>query len=176
MKVFAVFAAVLMTVPFQAPPQTPPAAQAPSAPPNCSAETYRQFDFWLGSWNVTVNGKPGGTNRIEAAQSGCVLVENWTGAGGGTGMSLNFYDRRSQQWHQTWIGSGGGALLLNGGLKDGAMVMQSAAVANPQGGTIINRITWTPQPNGAVRQLWETSPDAGKTWTPSFDGIYTKVK
>lgn len=171
MKSFALFAAMLVTLPFQAPP---PAPASQPARPNCSADTYRQFDFWLGSWNVTVGGKPAGTNRIESAQNGCVLVENWTALGGGTGISLNFYDRQSRQWHQTWIGSGGGALYLNGGLKDGAMVMQSAPVATPAGGTLINRITWSKLPTGDVRQLWETSTDEGKTWSASFDGIYTR--
>src|SRR5690348_9327982 len=33
------------------------APQAPSTP-DCSAPEFRQFDFWLGSWNVTVQGKP----------------------------------------------------------------------------------------------------------------------
>lgn len=169
----ALFAAMLVTMPFQT-PQAPPAAPPAAAPPNCSAETYRQFDFWLGSWDVTVNGKPAGTNRIESGQNGCVLVEHWSGLGGGTGISLNFYDRQTRQWHQTWIGSGGGALYLNGGLKDGAMVLESAPVARPAGGTVINRITWSRQPGGTVRQLWQTSADEGKTWTTSFDGIYTR--
>lgn len=168
MKVFVVFAAMLITLPFQAPPQ------APRAQPNCSAEPHRQFDFWVGSWDVTVGGKPAGTSRIESGHNGCVLVENWTAAGGGTGISLNFYDRGTRQWHQTWIGSSGGALYLNGGLKDGAMVMQSAQVTTPAGGTLINRITWSKQPNGNVRQLWETSADEGKTWSASFDGMYTR--
>jgi hypothetical protein len=35
-----------------------------------------------------------------------------------------------------------------------------------------NRITWTPHPDGSVRQLWEQSTDEGKTWQVAFDGLY----
>ena len=34
------------------------------------------------------------------------------------------------------------------------------------------RITWTPNADGSVRQHWETSTDDGKTWKTSFDGLY----
>lgn len=169
MKVSLVFVAAMIALPFQTP------QPAPQKPPTCEAAPHRQFDFWIGTWNVTVNGKSAGTNRIELGHGGCVLVEHWAAPGGGTGISLNFYDRQTRQWHQTWIGSGGGALYLNGGLKDGAMVLQSAPVQTPAGGTVINRITWTPLPNGDVRQHWETSADAGTTWKTSFDGLYRKA-
>ena len=51
-------------------------------------EAFRAFDFWLGDW--VVHGPAGnvaGHNRIERSQRGCVLVENWTSATGGTGTS-----------------------------------------------------------------------------------------
>lgn len=32
------------------------------------------------------------------------------------------------------------------------------------------RITWTPNADGTVRQHWEQSTDGGKTWTTAFDG------
>jgi len=41
-------------------------------------------------------------------------------------------------------------------------------------GTIINRITWTPLPDGKVKQEWETSTNTGKSWKTSFVGIYEK--
>ena len=36
------------------------------------------------------------------------------------------------------------------------------------------RITWTPDTTGNVRQLWESSTDGGRTWTVVFDGRYSK--
>ena len=49
-------------------------------------------------------------------------------------------------------------------------------VANAKTGlTQHERITWTPNADGSVRQRWETSTDDGKTWTVAFDGIYRKA-
>ena len=148
------------------------APQAPSTP-DCSAPEFRQFDFWLGSWNVTVQGKPAGTNVIESSMKGCTLIEHWTSAGGGRGTSLNFYDRRTKAWSQAWIDEGGNALHLKGGLADGRMVLQSDPQTTPKG-VVVQRITWSKEADASVRQLWESSNDAGKTWSVAFDGKYVK--
>ena len=61
-----------------------PAAQAPQKPPDCSAAAHRQFDLWIGTWDVVPNGaqQPGPpmTNVITSEYNGCVIVERWTGA------------------------------------------------------------------------------------------------
>src|SRR3954462_5141705 len=93
------------------------AAQAPAAaqPPSCSAREYRQFDFWIGDWDVLApDGTRAGHNRVEGIEGGCGLQENWTGQGGGTGRSINTYSPADKQWHQYWLGSGGGILNLAG--------------------------------------------------------------
>ena len=147
-----------------------------SAPPPkpCSAPEHRQFDFWIGNWNVTTpDGKPAGSSRIESIAGSCALLENWSGSAGGNGKSLNYYSPKDGKWHQTWVGSGGSFLLLEGGLEDGKMVLTGT---NPTaaGGTRIERITWTPLPDGRVQQHWQQSNDGGKTWTDAFVGIYAK--
>ncbi len=38
--------------------------------------------------------------------------------------------------------------------------------------TVTTRITWTPSPDGKVKQEWTTSRDAGKAWQIAFVGIY----
>jgi hypothetical protein len=152
-----------------------PLPQAPKSAP-CGAAEHRQFDFWLGEWDVTnPAGRLVGHNRIESAHAGCALIEHWTGAGGVTGTSLNVYDRDRRQWHQTWVDSGGDLLQLDGGIAGGAMVLAGEA-SDPKtpAKSASQRITWTPQPDGRVRQLWESSTDAGKTWTVIFDGIYAR--
>ena len=155
-----------------------PANAGQAQPPpgqDCKAPEHRQFDFWLGSWDVTAQGKPAGSNRIVSDMSGCVLVENWTAAGGGRGTSLNFYDRQTRAWYQTWIDERGGALHLKGGLQNGRMVLESGPV--PRGnGTVLQRITWSRETDGVVRQLWESSTDGGKVWTTAFDGRYVKQR
>lgn len=152
------------------------AAQTPATPPpGCPAEVRRQFDFWVGNWDVTVGGKPAGENRIERILEGCALLENWSGAGGMSGKSLNFYDPQRKQWHQTWVDDRGGSLGLDGTFAGGSMVLKGTQ-QDQAGKTTLNRITWTALPSGQVRQVWDTSSDDGKSWTIAFDGLYTRKK
>ena len=137
------------------------AAQQP--PQGCNAPEYRQFDFWEGDWEVTDSAGTVvmGTNTITREESGCALREQWR-AQGGTGQSLNFYERATGRWSQVWVASNGGVLRLQGGLENGAMKMEGEARA-PNGLLIRNRIVWTPQPDGRVRQAWSISRDSGVT-------------
>jgi hypothetical protein len=153
--------------------QTPTTAPAP-----CTAAEHRQFDFWIGEWAVTTpDGKPAGRNRITAILNGCVLLEEWTGAGGGAGKSFNLFDARQERWQQTWVDGRGGILELHGGLTEtGAMVLAGDRPAGPGVPPVRHRITWTPRSATEVRQLWETSNDGGATWTTVFDGAYRKVQ
>ncbi|MET0814202.1 MAG: hypothetical protein ABWX88_03320, partial [Pseudoxanthomonas sp.] len=68
-------------------------------------------------------------------------------------------------------------LHLAGGLREGHMVLQGVQdKANAQSGLRQHeRITWTPNDDGSVRQHWETSTDGGKTWATSFDGLYRRA-
>ena len=103
----------------------------PAEPPPCSSAPYRAFDFWIGDWTVTADGKEAGRNRIERILGGCALLESWTGAGESRGHSLNFYDAAQQTWHQTWIDNSGGPLYLSGGLENGTMVLSGQRPPRP---------------------------------------------
>lgn len=151
-------------------PGVPGAGAAPHPPEACNGEAHRQFDFWRGSWEVHQSGEVAGHNRIRVVADGCGLQESWTGSGGGTGTSLNYYDPDDGRWHQLWVGSGGMILHLSGGLRDGDMVMTGERTA--EGQTLRDRITWSPLPDGEIRQLWEVSRDDGESWSPVFDGRY----
>ena len=152
-------------------------AAAAEKPPACRSPEHRQFDFWLGEWDVRdPAGKSVGRNRIVTIHGGCALQENWTGAGGVSGTSLNAYDAEKKRWHQTWVDSSGGVLQLDGGIVGGAMVLVGESVtADTPPATVRQRVTWTKLPDDRVRQLWERSGDAGATWTTVFDGTYSKV-
>ncbi len=139
----------------------------------CSDPAYRQFDFWIGEWDVhKADGSLAGTNRIDKEYGGCVLHERYATPKGYSGESLNTYDVARKVWHQSWVDNAGLLLLLDGGLVDGRMVMEGAGQA-PNGAAIRHRITWTPNPDGTVRQLWE-STDAGGKWSVAFDGLYKR--
>ncbi len=149
----------------------------PTPPPVLPAES-RQFDFWIGDWDVTApDGKPAGTSKIEQIAGGAGLLENWRGypaSSGGSGKSLNAYNAARRQWQQYWVGSGGGVLELAGALVNGSMVLTGEHDVRDQ--HLIERITWTPNADGTVRQHWEQSTDGGKSWQTAFDGLYKRKK
>jgi hypothetical protein len=157
--------------------QTPSGtAPAPTPVPKpCIAPENRQFDFWLGDWDVVdPQGQPQGTSRIESILSGCVVLENWTG-GGMSGKSFNIYDTSARKWRQSWVDDRGSVLLLEGEFRDGKMVLEGRR-PGAQGGVVLNRITWNRiggDPN-RVRQVWEASRDDGKSWKTLFDGTYRR--
>lgn len=136
----------------------------------CTATEYADFDFWIGDWDVvTPAGQPAGNNRISRIQGGCALREEWTSATGGTGTSTNTFNTGKGAWQQFWVDASGTVLEIEGGLEGRAMVMRSDPDVSP-----LQRITWTPNPDGTVRQHWESSSDGGATWSTAFDGIYRK--
>lgn len=149
------------------------AAQA-SRPPACQAPEYRQFDFWIGDWDVVnaATGKLAGRNRIEAVQGGCALREQYTTPSGYSGESLNIYDARRRLWHQSWIDNGGLLLQIDGRFENGRMRMEGDG-ADAEGRPQRQRISWTPNADGTVRQLWEQQGPDGR-WVPAFDGLYRR--
>lgn len=147
-------------------------AGATAAP--CDAPEFRQFDFWLGEWQVTKSdGTLAGTNSIRREYGGCVLHERYQTPKGYTGESLNTYDPGRKRWHQTWVDNTGTLLLLDGGLQGSDMVLEGSTT-DDKGAVTRHRITWTPNPDGTVRQHWQTA-DASGAWATAFDGLYRRA-
>ena len=143
---------------------------AAQSPPPIPPEA-RQFDFWLGSWEVVAGGKVVGHNRIESIHGGRVLHENYTTKGIFVGNSYNSYNVAAKRWEQFWVDNSGTILHLKGALNNsGAMVLSGERATVD--GSVLDRITWTPLDNGNVRQHWEVSSDQGASWQTVFDGIY----
>lgn len=160
------------SVPAAAPTAPPPAAPRPVP---CIAAENRQFDFWIGDWDVTnPDGKPAGTNLIKPELNGCVLHEFWKGRGGFVGESFNTYDARRKVWHQTWVDGTGTLLMMDGKFEGGSMTLSDRDMPGKPDQNAINEISWTPNADGSVRQHWRVSADGGKTWKTSFDGKYVK--
>jgi hypothetical protein len=150
------------------------AAMAQAGPPSgCASAEARQFGFWVGNWDVTVGSQPAGTNDVTLEESGCVIHEHWTGSRGGTGQSFNFYDRGIGKWHQFWVDNAGNHLHLTGTYADGRLVLTGVA-PGADGKPADQRLTFFNNPDGTVRQLWETSADHGATWQVAFDGLYRR--
>lgn len=165
-------AAVQAPSPSSAAPAGP--AASPLAPPVCEgAGRRRDFDFWIGDWQVRgVQGKVVGENRIETIHGGCALLESWRAASGSAGSSLNFYDPARKKWRQVWVDRQGGIIDLAGEWVGTAMVLEGTSL-QPDGSLGKIRGTWTPTAEGKVRQVFEESSD-GATWRVTFDGLYAR--
>lgn len=142
----------------------------------CCSENHKAFDFWVGEWEVAnLDGSIAGINVVEKVEGLCMLRENWTGTSGSTGTSMNFFNLKTRQWEQLWVDNSGAHLKLKGNRVGNQMVLSSDEFVHTDGKNYMNRITWTKNDDGTVRQLWEIvgKDDFTKVL---FDGLYTKVK
>lgn len=90
----------------------------------CSSEQHREFDFWLGHWEITqrVVSADGQVIELPArtvvtrAASGCALVEHWTGKVQFPwegmerpelmhGISVRYFHQREKRWYIHWLDS-----------------------------------------------------------------------
>jgi len=143
----------------------------PAAPKPCSSKEARQFDFWIGQWDVHAGGKLRGKSSIQSILDGCTIYEQYDGVNGYSGKSLNVFDAPDGKWRQFWIDNQGLLLQLEGRYEDGKMILSGPSLM--QGNEVLNRITWQRNPDGSVRQHWEISKDGGGSWESAFDGHYT---
>ena len=149
-------------------------AASAQAPQGCSPGPYRQFDFWIGDWDVyTPQGALAGRNLVTSEQDGCLLVEHWTSSkGGSTGTSFNYYDVRDRKWHQLYLdnsGNAGNYPAMGGALTDGKMVLLTEDSGNQ-----LSRWTWYVMEPGKVKQMAELSTDHGQTWKTTWNSVYVK--
>jgi len=159
---------------------TATAQQQPPQPPVCqTAEQFRDFDFWIGTWSVTANGSDAvqGTNKITPIMGSCALLEEWESVQGGKGISTNHFNPITKKWRQLWIsgGAGGYSIDYEGGLKDGAMMLEGRIYYYRNKTEFPFRGTWTKREDGTVRQFFEQYDPEKDVWNVWFDGIYTKV-
>jgi hypothetical protein len=136
----------------------------------CKSAAHRQFDFWLGEAPVSTDGTFDGVNNVTSELDGCLVAEHWCDVGEVKGWSLNAYDPATGLWYQHCVDESGLNLLLSGGLKNGAMVLEGTR-PRLAGGTFFDRVTYTPLPGGQMRQLWEQAAN-GAPLSVQFDGIY----
>lgn len=170
----ALLALALQTAP---PAQTPPPPQP--APIDCADADHSAFNFWIGEWDVSPTGTDSVVARsvISAAAGGCAIEEDYhqtVGPGGVAasyhGVSFSTFDaRRDGVWRQFYIDSAGAVTVFEGGMRDGAMVLEAAGRPG-----VTQRMTVSPEPDGSVRQHGESSTDGGVTWTSGYDFTYRR--
>jgi hypothetical protein len=140
------------------------AVHRPSPASSCDAPEHRQFDFWLGEWDVD-----GVHSSITRDPVGCTIYEVYRSLQ--VGRSISFYDAVSKQWHQTYLfGQSNPPLRMSGGMEGNRMVMY----VRDAGGELRQRWTWFVNADGTVTQRNEGTQNNGLTWTVGFNGTYRR--
>jgi len=138
--------------------------------------SYREFDFWVGNWDVY--GKGGalsGHSHVDLILGDCVISENWTSFAGTEGKSYNKYNAFQKRWEQYWVDQSGSTTHYLGHLENGNMVFLADSF-DPTGKPAKLRMTFFNLGSDKVRQFGEISYDNGGTWQTSFDLTYVRHK
>jgi tetratricopeptide (TPR) repeat protein len=136
----------------------------------CAAPEFRQFDYWLGEWDVQANGQRVATSSIQLILDECVIFENYYAQRGYSGKSFSIYDRETKKWQQRYVDTTGAFHTWEGGLEDGVLRFFW------HHGDKLERMTYLRQGPDQVRQLIESSADDGKSWATTYDGLYVRRK
>lgn len=136
------------------------------APGVAAAGSPSDFDFWLGTWNLTWGTDGKGTNTVTRELGGKVIQERFDGRPSSplVGLSVSTYDAKTDQWKQTWVDNSGSYLDFTGGLNpDGSMELWRGAT-DKAGEPILQRMLFYNIRADSLDWNWERSDDGGKTW------------
>ncbi len=149
----------------------------------CSDTVYRQFDFWIGEWEVFgPKGKKAGDSKISLILDSCIILEEWasTGIVNGVryaGKSYNTYNSAKKRWQQYWVDNAGGVTeYFNGHFADKKMILETGNEKQANDTFKIQKMTFYDLGRDKVRQHGESSVDGGKIWTTDFDLEYRRKK
>jgi Protein of unknown function (DUF1579) len=149
----------------------------------CTSAEYRQFDFWIGEWEVYgLNGQKAGDSKISLILDSCIILEEWTSASISRGVrfagkSFNTYNSRTKQWQQTWVDNVGGSTeYLKGQLEKNTMVFSTHPFPFSKDTMATRRLSFTPLSQEKIRQHAEITKDNGKSWATEYDLEYRRKK
>lgn len=149
---------------------TPLSAQA-AAPTSagCHAPEQRQFDFWVGEWNVSPSGnaKAIAESSITSHDQGCVILENWRPFEGPHAHSLNSYDTSDGRWHQTYVDATGKRTEMAGRFESGIMRFDIPGPSR-------TRMNYQSGDANTVRQWGERQDAASGNWIVIWDLTYRR--
>lgn len=133
-------------------------------------DNYRKFDFWVGEWDVYIQGQKIAESSITNTNGDCGILENWRPTNSNGGNSISYYDPTDKKWKQNWVAGGSVSHYEEPeNYTDGDIQL----IAKGNGNWF--RMIWTHNKvDDTVRQTQESSTDEGKTWTMGFDGLYKR--
>jgi hypothetical protein len=144
------------------------------APAACSSAEHRQFDFWIGDWDVfdtKDSTKAVARVQVQSILDGCVLLETYSDGDGLEGRSFSTFDSTRNVWHQSWVTNHGQLLVIEGNFHSHIMELSGKDRADTGAHARLTRATWQPVANG-VREIASRSEDDGKSWQPWFDLMF----
>jgi hypothetical protein len=149
----------------------------------CAGEAFRQFDFWIGDWEVFAkNSKKAGDSKISLILDSCVVLEEWTSSSMAQGLryagkSFNTWNAATGNWQQTWVDNTGATTeYLEGKYADGKMTFLSRQFPYNKDTMAVRRLTFYKLPTGNVRQHGEISKNEGGNWATEYDLEYRRKK
>jgi hypothetical protein len=125
----------------------------------------RQFDFWLGCWELRWEPDGQGVNDIVSILDDHVILERFDGRPSipMAGMSVSIYDGTIRAWRQTWVDSEGQYLDFTGGIEGDRMVLRRRRDDGR-----LQRMVWSDIKPESLRWSWEHSNDEGRNWTVAW--------
>lgn len=154
-------------------------AVTPQRPPGCSSAESRQFDFWLGEWDVSPTTSTTGVivaeSSITLTDQGCVILEEWRPFGGAHGHSINIFDAIERRWRQAWADATGrrteyaGAVDTSGVLRFDNLSPTEAGAAPGRRRMNFQRID-----ENTVRQWGDVYDEGAQFWTIEWDLTYRR--
>jgi hypothetical protein len=155
----------------------------PPKSPCLTDEAYRQFDFWIGDWDVyNLKGQKSGDSKISLILDSCVILEEWSSltlANGFVykGKSFNTYNSKEKQWQQNWTDNmGGNTHYVKGKFNGDKMVFETEPYQYSADTMAIMRLTFFNLGADKVRQFSQISKDSGVTWATQYDLEYRRKK
>ena len=123
-----------------------------------------QFDFWVGTWDVTWGDGGRGTNVIRKILDDRAILEEFDAAPTAPcrGMSLSSWDAAAGCWRQTWADTEGHHWNFTGGMVGDRMVLSTVDVEN--GVAVAKRMVFSDITENELEWTWERSLDDGTTW------------
>ncbi len=149
----------------------------------CDTPEGKQFDFWLGEWELSwpaeqwggEKGKLGkGTNTINRVLGDCIIQEEFRFPEGNfDGSSVSVYNTKTGLWQQTWVDNQGSYLLFTGEFKNGAMELRTEPFER-DGKTRVSRMVFNNIEQSSLDWDWQRSDDGGKTWADVWNIHYQR--
>jgi ketosteroid isomerase-like protein len=139
-----------------------------NASPCLYGKNSQKLNFWLGDWDVMVNGSKFADSWITKSEGGCTLYEDYRTLRGFLGQSTNYFDATDSLYKQIWIDASNSITHYEEvEARDGYLRMQSPDKTA--------RMTWEYNAQkDEVHQWAENSNDNGQSWSMGFDGLYVR--